>query len=102
MDISVSELKERLENGEEINLIDVRENYEYEEDNLGAYLIPLGELPGRLDELQELKEQEVLIHCRSGARSEKARAFLAANGFTNVRNVIGGILAYRALEESED
>src|SRR5690606_5695703 len=102
MDITVSELKERLDNGEELNLIDVRETYEYESDNLGAYLIPLGELPQRLNELEELKDQELLVHCRSGARSEKARQFLAADGFTNVRNVLGGILAYRELEESID
>ena len=98
MDINVSELKERLESGEELNLIDVREEHEYAEDNLGAYLIPLGELPDRLDELAEIKEQEILIHCRSGARSDRAKHFLIANGFANVRNVLGGILAYRELE----
>ncbi len=101
MDITVNELKERLENGEELNLIDVREEHEYEEDNLGAYLIPLGELPDRLEELQDIKEQEVLIHCRSGARSDRAKHYLLANGFTNVRNVLGGILAYRELEQAE-
>lgn len=101
MDITVEELKKRLDSGEELNLIDVREQHEYEEDNLGAYLIPLGELPDRLDELAELKDQEVLIHCRSGARSDRAKNYLAGQGFSNVRNVLGGILAYRQLEESE-
>lgn len=97
MDISVQELKDRIEDGEPLNLIDVREDYEYDEDNLGGILIPLGELPDRLDEIEDLKDEEVLIHCRSGARSERAKQFLLANGFTNVRNVLGGILAYNEL-----
>lgn len=97
MDVSVQELKDRIEDGEPLNLIDVREDYEYDEDNLGGILMPLGELPERLDEIEDLKDQEVLIHCRSGARSEKAKQFLLANGFTNVRNVLGGILAYNEL-----
>lgn len=97
MDISVQELKDRMEDGEELNLIDVREEYEYEEDNIGALLIPLGELPDRLYEIEDWKEEEVLVHCRSGARSERAQKFLQSQGFTNVRNVIGGILAYNGL-----
>ncbi|MBE9460417.1 rhodanese-like domain-containing protein [Dyadobacter subterraneus] len=99
MDIKVEELKERLDKGETLNFYDVREEHEYEEDNLGATLIPLAELPDHLDELEPLKDEEIIIHCRSGARSGKAQAFLEARGFTNVRNVIGGILAYRELEE---
>lgn len=102
MDITVEELKTRLEDGEELNLIDVREEHEYEADNLGAYLIPLGDLPDRIAELEGLKEQEVLVHCRSGARSDRAKHFLIANGFQNVRNVLGGILAYRELEGDEE
>lgn len=101
MDITVEELKERLDKGEELNFYDVREEYEFEADNLGAILIPLGELPGRIDELEEIKDDEIIIHCRSGARSGKAKEFLEANGFANVRNVLGGILAYRELEENE-
>lgn len=99
MDITVTELKERLESGEDLNFYDVREEHEYEEDNLGAILIPLGELPDHLDELEEIKDEEIIIHCRSGARSGKAQAFLEAQGFSNVRNVLGGILAYRQLED---
>jgi rhodanese-related sulfurtransferase len=97
MNISVQELKDRIEDGEDLNLIDVREDYEYEEDNIGALLIPLGDLPDRLDEIEDWKNQEVIVHCRSGARSAKAQSFLEAEGFTNVRNVIGGILAYNEL-----
>lgn len=95
----MEELKERLDNGEDLNFYDVREEHEYEEDNLGAVLIPLGELPDQLAELEPLKNEEIIIHCRSGARSGKAAKFLEAQGFSNVRNVLGGILAYRELED---
>ncbi|ACT94138.1 MULTISPECIES: rhodanese-like domain-containing protein [Dyadobacter] len=99
MDITVEELKERLEKGEDLHFYDVREEHEYEEDNLGAILIPLGELPDHLDELEALKDEEIIIHCRSGARSGKAARYLESQGFSNVRNVLGGILAYRELED---
>ncbi|WP_019990779.1 rhodanese-like domain-containing protein [Rudanella lutea] len=95
MDITVQELKERLENGEKLNLFDVREPNEYEQDNIGATLIPLGELPFRMDELDGLQDEEVIVHCRSGARSARAQQLLEENGFTNVRNLVGGILEYR-------
>ena len=99
MDITVEELKKRLDAGEDLNFYDVREEHEYEEDNLGAILIPLAELPDHLDELEELKDAEIIIQCRSGARSGKAVKFLESQGFTNARNVAGGILAYRELED---
>ena len=94
-DITVEQLKELLENGETINLIDVREEHEYEDDNLGGILIPLGEIPDRLDELEAMKGQEIYIHCRSGARSGKAKNFLISQGFERVHNVLGGIIAFR-------
>jgi rhodanese-related sulfurtransferase len=96
MDITVQELKERLDQGEQLNLIDVREPNEYEADNIGAKLIPLGDLPHELDQLDGLQDEEVIVHCRSGARSARAQQLLEENGFTNVRNVTGGMLAYRA------
>ena len=95
MDITVQDLKERLDKGETPNLIDVREPNEYEADNIGATLIPLGDLPHRLDELDGLQDEEVIVHCRSGSRSAMAQQILEQNGFNNVRNVTGGILAYR-------
>lgn len=98
MDITVEELKERIDKGEKFNFLDVREEYEFDEQNLGAKLIPLGELPDRLDEIEAWKEEEVIVHCRSGARSGKAKAFLTAKGYANVRNVLGGILAYNELD----
>ncbi len=97
MDITVQELKERLDKGEALHLIDVREAYEYEADNLGGQLIPLGDLPHRLDDLEGLEDQEIIVQCRSGSRSGMAQRILEQNGFNNVRNLIGGLLAYRAM-----
>jgi rhodanese-related sulfurtransferase len=96
MDITVQELRERLEKGEKLNLIDVREPNEYADDNIGGTLIPLGELPHRIDDLDGMQDEEVIVHCRSGARSARAQQFLEENGFINVRNLVGGMLAYRA------
>jgi rhodanese-related sulfurtransferase len=98
MDITVEELKERIDSGEAVNLLDVREEYEYEEQNIGGKLIPLMELPDRVEEIADWKNQEVLVHCRSGRRSENAQKFLQSQGFENVRNVIGGILAWNELD----
>ncbi|MES2520212.1 MAG: rhodanese-like domain-containing protein [Bacteroidota bacterium] len=98
MDITVQELKERLDKGEALNFLDVREDYEYDEQNLGAKLIPLGELADRVEEITDWKDSELIVHCRSGARSARAKAFLEGQGFTNVRNVLGGIMAYNELD----
>ncbi len=95
MDITIEELKERMDKGEQLNLIDVREEYEFDEFNIGATLIPLGELPDRLEEIEAWKDQEILIHCRSGARSGRAKEYLISEGYTNVRNVLGGMLAWQ-------
>ncbi|MDI1322454.1 MAG: rhodanese-like domain-containing protein [Algoriphagus sp.] len=96
-DITVEDLKSRLDNNEKFVFLDVREDWEYEDDNLGAINIPLGDLPGRLDELERYKDQEIIVHCRSGARSGNAKKFLESKGYSKVRNVLGGILAYRSL-----
>ncbi len=97
MDITAIELKERLDKGEMVHLIDVREEHEYEEANLGGILIPLGSLPDRVAELEDWKNEEIIIHCRSGKRSETAKNHLISQGFTNVRNMLGGIIAYHEL-----
>ncbi len=96
MDITVQELHEKLASGEKFVFIDVREPWENEEFNLGAQLIPLGTLINSMYELDEHKNDEIIVHCRSGARSGQAQAMMQANGFTNVRNVTGGILAWEA------
>lgn len=96
-DITAEELKELIDSNTAIVLIDVREEYEFDEDNLEGKLIPLGELPDRIDELEEFKDQDIYIHCRSGARSARAKQFLEQSGYENVHNVLGGILVYRDL-----
>lgn len=94
-DITTTELKQRLQAGETPHIIDVREPWEVEESRIaGSQNIPLGTLPTQLDDLEDLKNEEVIVHCKSGARSSAAKAFLMQQGFTNVRNLEGGILAY--------
>lgn len=97
-EITVQELKERQASNPNLKIIDVREEWEFDEDNIGAQLLPLGDLPKRLSEIADLKEQEVIVHCRSGARSARAQKFLISQGFSNVINLAGGILAYRESE----
>lgn len=93
-DITVHELKERLDNGEQVNLIDVRERWEYEENNIKGKLIPLGELISSIDELMEWKDRELIVHCRSGQRSSAACDYLRKQGFANVRSLVGGMMAW--------
>lgn len=90
-DITVEELKFRIDKGEKLTIIDVRETWEYDEVNIGAQNIPLGTLPQKLDDLEDLKDQEIIVHCKSGMRSANAKAFLQSNGYTKVRNLLGGI-----------
>jgi rhodanese-related sulfurtransferase len=95
-DIQIEELKKRMDDGEKLTIIDVREEYEFDEFNIGAKLIPLGELPDRLVELDSFKNQEIILHCRSGARSGRAKEYLLSEGFTNPRNLIGGMIAWQS------
>jgi rhodanese-related sulfurtransferase len=97
-DITVEELKNLMESESTFNFIDVRNLDEYEDDNLGATLLPLGELASRVQELQSMKEEDIYIHCRSGARSGQAKQYLTSLGFTKVHNVLGGIMAFRNME----
>jgi adenylyltransferase/sulfurtransferase len=92
--ISVEELKRRLDAGEKLFVLDVREPHEYPIANLGAPLIPVGELDKRVGELAAHKDSEIVVHCRSGARSQKAALILKNAGFTHVENLAGGILAW--------
>jgi molybdopterin/thiamine biosynthesis adenylyltransferase/rhodanese-related sulfurtransferase len=91
-EMQVEELKRRLDAGDDLFVLDVREPHEYQICNLGGYLIPLGDLPKRVSELDSSKE--IVAHCRSGVRSGKAVDFLRQAGFTNVHNLAGGILAW--------
>jgi molybdopterin/thiamine biosynthesis adenylyltransferase/rhodanese-related sulfurtransferase len=91
-DIQVEELKRRLDAGDDIFVLDVREPHEYQICNIGGQLIPLGDLPKRLSELDS--SREIVAHCRSGVRSGKAVDLLRQAGFKKVRNLAGGILAW--------
>ncbi len=92
--ITVEQLKQKLDAKENIFVLDVREPHEYPIANLGAPLIPVGSIESRINEIAAHKNDEVIIHCRSGARSQKAALALKAAGFTNVSNLTGGILAW--------
>ena len=86
-------LKQKLDRGDNFTLIDVREPHEYQIARIpGSKLIPLGEVPQRLSELDP--EAEIVVHCKSGGRSQKAVDLLKANGFKHARNMTGGILAW--------
>lgn len=91
-EISVEELKQRLDAKEDLFILDVREPHEYQICNLNGTLIPLNDLPRRVHELDPSKE--MVVHCRSGARSARAVGFLRQAGFTKAKNLAGGILAW--------
>jgi rhodanese-related sulfurtransferase len=94
--ISVEELKARLDAGEKVNIVDVREPHEHAEFNIGGALIPLGKIQTmQVDELDDLKEQELVVYCRSGNRSGQACLILDTLGFKNTRNLTGGMLAWQ-------
>ncbi len=92
--ISVETLKRKLDAHEPVFVLDVREPHEVPIANLGAPLIPVGEIEQRLGELSDQREAEIVVHCRSGARSQKAALALKKAGFEHVSNLAGGILAW--------
>jgi molybdopterin/thiamine biosynthesis adenylyltransferase/rhodanese-related sulfurtransferase len=91
-EMQVEELKRRLDAGEDLFVLDVREPHEYQICNLGGHLIPLNDLPQRINELDS--SREIVAHCKMGGRSAKAVQFLRQSGFTKVHNLSGGILAW--------
>jgi rhodanese-related sulfurtransferase len=96
--ITAEELKTRLDAGEKINLVDVREPNENAEYNIGGTLYPLGKIQGmNVEELEHLKDEEVVCYCRSGNRSGQACLILDTLGFTNTKNLVGGMLKWREL-----
>jgi len=93
--ITVEEVKARLDAGETLHLLDVREPVEHAEFNIGGELLPLGQIRMmETDRIDSWKEEEVICYCRSGNRSGQACMFLETAGFTNVRNLTGGMLAW--------
>ena len=90
-EITAVELKQRLDRGDRLTIVDVREPNEYQINRIeGSILIPLGEIPRRYAELN--KDDELIMQCKSGARSGRAAEFLRSVGFKHVRNLKGGIL----------
>ncbi len=94
--ITVKELKQRLDAGEKLNILDVREPYEHADFNIGGTLVPLGKIQSMdIDDIEEWKDQEVIVYCRSGNRSQTAIMYLETQGFANTKNLEGGMLAWQ-------
>ncbi|MEX0686845.1 MAG: rhodanese-like domain-containing protein [Balneolales bacterium] len=90
-EIEVKELEQKLEQQDKPYVLDVREPHEYDIANINGDLIPLGQLEERLDDIKVGKDDEIIVHCRSGKRSAEAVKILQENGFTNAKNLKGGI-----------
>lgn len=91
--IKVAELKQMMDNKEDFQLVDVREQNEFDYVNMNAQLIPLSELPQHIEKFSRGKK--VIVHCKSGARSANVIAFLQEHhGYDNLYNLTGGILAW--------
>ena len=96
INISAEEVKQRLDAGEKLHLVDVREPHENAEFNIGGTLVPLGKIQGfQLDAIEDLKNEEVICYCRSGNRSGQAAMILEQFGFTNTKNLTGGMLGWQ-------
>lgn len=94
--IDVNTLKSKLDAGESLHLVDVREQSEHDEFNIGGILLPLGNVRvGEIDAIENLKDEEIYLYCRSGNRSGQAALILESMGFTHVTNVVGGMLAWQ-------
>jgi sulfur-carrier protein adenylyltransferase/sulfurtransferase len=90
--ITVNELKRRIDAGEDLFILDVREPFEYQIANIGGTLIPQGEVPQRLNEID--RDREIIVHCKAGGRSQRIAEYLKQSGYPEVVNVAGGILAW--------
>lgn len=99
--ITVKEVRERLANGESLHILDVREPDEYAQYNIGGKLIPLGVIQNMdIEEIEAWKEDEVIVHCRSGKRSMTACLVLETLGFTNTKNLEGGMLSWQEADSA--
>jgi len=94
--ITPEEVKQRLDAGEKLQLVDVRESFEHDAFNIGGLLLPLGKVKEYdTTDIDELKDEEVILYCRSGNRSGQAALILESLGFTNAKNLIGGMIAWQ-------
>jgi rhodanese-related sulfurtransferase len=99
MNISVQELKQRMDQGEQdFLLLDVREDAERAAGHIGGLHIPMGFVLARLDELDDYHDKEVIVYCRSGNRSGMVQQLLLSRGFSNVRNLTSGMMAWEAMQ----
>ena len=95
--ITIPELKARIAANEQLNLIDVRQPEEHAEFNIGGLLLTLGNIVAmQIDEIEDLKNQEVICYCRAGSRSMQACMMLESFGFTNVKSLSGGMMAWQS------
>jgi rhodanese-related sulfurtransferase len=95
--ISTGELNKRIQQGENINLIDVREPEENLAFNIGGTLLPLGNILSlQTEQIEDLKNEEVICYCKSGNRSMQACLMLETMGFTNVKNLVGGMTEWQS------
>ncbi len=94
--ITAEEVKKKLDAGEQINLLDVREPHENAEFNIGGTLLPLGKIQSmQIDDIEDQRNEEVICYCRSGTRSMMAAMVLEQLGFTNTKNLTGGMLGWQ-------
>jgi rhodanese-related sulfurtransferase len=94
--ITNDEVKQRLDAGEKLNLVDVREPHENAEFNIGGLLLPLGKVQTmQVEDIEAIKNEEIILYCRSGNRSGQAALILETMGFTNVKNLTGGMLGWQ-------
>ncbi|WP_119079934.1 rhodanese-like domain-containing protein [Chitinophaga alhagiae] len=94
--ITAEEVKQRLDKGEALHLVDVREPHENAEFNIGGILLPLGDIRAmQTDAIEDLKDEEVIVYCKSGNRSGQAAMLLETYGFQNVKNLTGGMMGWQ-------
>ena len=94
--ITVEELKARLDKGEEVNLLDVREDHERADFNIGGAHIPIGKIQSmQFDDIEDWRDKEIVVYCRSGNRSGIASMFMEQAGFKSPVNLVGGMIAWQ-------
>ncbi len=94
--ITVEEIKSRMDAGQDLHLVDVREPHEHAEFNIGGTLLPLGKVQTmQVEDIEDWKNEEIICYCRSGNRSMQACMMLETFGFTDVKNLTGGMLAWQ-------
>ena len=98
VDINATEMLTRMQSNQPTNLLDVRETMEYHTYNIGGINVPLSALPASLTGLGYNKDAEIIVICKAGLRSKTAQSILQQNGYTNVRNLTGGLLALQKLK----